>query len=158
MHRARLAVTQIFANIWVSIVIFEGQTGSIYYTVAVSIERFLVVKYPIKAKYWCSYKKTRRVAYAIFAFSVLYNIPRWWEVRAKCVWWPMDNEFIQRIRFHLRVESKYANIYVSVMFLVFIQGIPFVALLILNISIYREVSNFVNIFIWYFSYFHILST
>ncbi|GFO27068.1 FMRFamide receptor [Plakobranchus ocellatus] len=55
---------------------FMAQTGSIYTTVTVTVERFLIVLRPLKARGFCTFGKTRRVILAIFLFSILFNIPR----------------------------------------------------------------------------------
>ena len=116
-----------------------GQTASVFFVMAVTLERFLYVKFPIKSRSWCSWGKARRVAVGIFIFSILYNIPRWWEYSSQCVWWPDDQEFIYRIRFRLRNNPTYALLYINFMFLIFIQIIPFTTISILNLIIYREV-------------------
>ncbi|GFR86006.1 FMRFamide receptor [Elysia marginata] len=55
---------------------FMAQTGSIYTTVTVTVERFLIVLRPLKARGFCTFGKTRRVVLAIFIFSIVFNIPR----------------------------------------------------------------------------------
>ncbi|RUS91774.1 hypothetical protein EGW08_000482, partial [Elysia chlorotica] len=55
---------------------FMAQTGSIYTTVTVTIERFLIVFRPLKARGFCTFGKTRRLVVIIFIFSIVFNIPR----------------------------------------------------------------------------------
>ncbi len=117
----------------------EGHTGSVYFVLAISLERLLCVKYPLKARRWCSYARARKLSLGIITFAILYNIPRWWEVESRCVWWPDDQEYILRIRFLNKKYSLHTQLSVG-MYFFFIQGIPFCALVLSNIVIYREVS------------------
>ncbi|XP_035829384.1 FMRFamide receptor-like [Aplysia californica] len=55
---------------------YMAQTGSIYTTVTVTVERFLIVLRPLKARVFCTFGNVRKVTLAIFLFSILFNIPR----------------------------------------------------------------------------------
>ncbi|CAL1543112.1 unnamed protein product [Lymnaea stagnalis] len=55
---------------------YMAHMGSIYTTVTVTVERFLVVLVPLKARIFCTFGKTRKILLGVFAFSVAFNIPR----------------------------------------------------------------------------------
>jgi hypothetical protein len=111
----------------------------VYFVLAISLERLLCVKFPLKARRWCSNTRARNLSLGIITFAILYNIPRWWEVESRCVWWPDDQEYILRIRFLNEFNSLHTQLYIHIMSFVFIQGIPFFTLVLVNIITYREV-------------------
>ncbi|XP_046562609.1 FMRFamide receptor-like [Haliotis rubra] len=51
--------------------------GSSYTTLAISIERLIVVTFPLKASAWCTESRAKAAVILIFIFSALYNIPRY---------------------------------------------------------------------------------
>ncbi|KAL8580334.1 hypothetical protein ACOMHN_039545 [Nucella lapillus] len=53
-----------------------AQMASTYTTVAVTLERYLVILLPLKASSMWTYGKTRKVIIAVILFSILFNIPR----------------------------------------------------------------------------------
>ena len=53
-----------------------AQTGSAYLTMAVTIERYLAVCWPLKARFVCTIGKAKLVVACVAAFAILYNIPR----------------------------------------------------------------------------------
>ncbi|KAL7641811.1 UNVERIFIED_CONTAM: hypothetical protein RMT77_007685 [Armadillidium vulgare] len=72
---------------WVTLAAYPlgtiAQTGSVYLTVTVTVERYVAVCHPLKARSLCTYGRAK--LYVIFAalFSFLYNFPRFWEVTYK---------------------------------------------------------------------------
>ena len=69
-----------------------GSTGSIYFTMAVCIERYFVVCRP----FWYHERAipSRRYTIPIICFSVLYNIPRFFEVRTVIINGKYNNETV----------------------------------------------------------------
>lgn len=53
-----------------------AQTGSAYLTMAVTIERYMAVCWPLKARFVCTIGKAKLVVACVAAFAILYNIPR----------------------------------------------------------------------------------
>ncbi|XP_071091467.1 FMRFamide receptor-like [Haliotis cracherodii] len=55
---------------------YIAQMGSVYSTVAVTVERFVVVVTPLRARSIWTTNNARRVAIGVFVFSLGFNIPR----------------------------------------------------------------------------------
>lgn len=58
-----------------------AQTGSVWTTVAVTAERYVAVCHPLRAKSLCTYRRARCLQVIVTLAAVVYNIPRFWEVR-----------------------------------------------------------------------------
>jgi len=66
-----------------------SQTGSVYLTICVTLERYLAVCHPLKAKYLCTYGRAKIYVLLTAVFSVGYNLPRFWEVTWSETWSPI---------------------------------------------------------------------
>ena len=53
-----------------------AQTSSVYLTVGVTVERYIAVCHPLKARSWCTCRRGRVAVVVIGLFSFLYNVPR----------------------------------------------------------------------------------
>ena len=134
-------------------------TGSIYSTMAISIERFLVVCHPFYtlSNRWSS----KRYILPIVAFSVLYNIPRFFElnvqpmaqgiVRTTTGRTPVEREEVPdpKIMYSiehtaLRVDYFYNSIYRGWMNLILTAIIPFLLLIILNSLIFKKLKDILS--------------
>uniref|UniRef100_A0A182SM78 G-protein coupled receptors family 1 profile domain-containing protein n=1 Tax=Anopheles maculatus TaxID=74869 RepID=A0A182SM78_9DIPT len=73
---------QIFPKI--SLVVYPlamiAQTASVYLTLTVTLERYVAVCHPLRARALCTYGRARLYVVGILIFSILYNLPRFWEV------------------------------------------------------------------------------
>lgn len=54
----------------------SGQTSSIYFTVGISIERFIAVCYPLKVKTLCTWDRAVILSFSIYIFSSIVSIPQ----------------------------------------------------------------------------------
>ena len=53
-----------------------AQTCSAYLTMAVTIERYIAVCWPLKARFLCTIGRAKMAVGAVVSFAVIYNIPR----------------------------------------------------------------------------------
>ena len=117
---ARLPTTPIYNTILLSI---------IYLTIAVSTDRLILIKMPLKAKHILTQRATVITILLIYLFSIVYCIPYWLEQR-------FDPELKQcqlttigkRIHKYTRIHAYIPIVYV----------IPFVTLAFINITIIQS--------------------
>lgn len=117
-----------------------AQTVSVYITLTVTLERFVAVCHPLRARSLCTYGRARWYVIVIIIFSVLYNLPRFFEVTCKEYDYPEYNMTVYCIEAsNMRAEPMYVSFYIHWMYMVFLYIIPFISLAILNACIYKQV-------------------
>jgi hypothetical protein len=135
--------TSHYWSIWLYPILKICCTGSIFLTVAVSLERYLAICKPLL--YHEHQKKTKVVLISIFSISILYNIPTFFELK-----WldhiPVTNGRNRTINIgvwptELRRNSEYVEIYVLLCNVLILGVIPMVLLMFLNVSIVQEMKK-----------------
>ncbi|XP_068219861.1 FMRFamide receptor-like isoform X2 [Palaemon carinicauda] len=120
-----------------------ARTGSIYLTLILTVERYVAVCLPFRFRSLVTYGRARILVMAAAVFSVLYNLPRFWEhyyeVRAA-------NQNIERLSRPQRKEIKLALMLLAVVTVFFLCNILPCVLNILEIASIaihklREISN-----------------
>jgi 7 transmembrane receptor (rhodopsin family) len=116
-----------------------AQTSSIYLTLTVTLERYVAVCHPLRARAICTYGRARIYVIVILLYSICYNIPRFFEVALKKHDdWEFD--FIYCISAsELRDNYTYIKIYIHWMAFFCIYFIPFLCITLFNVMIYRQV-------------------
>ncbi|XP_026469632.1 FMRFamide receptor-like [Ctenocephalides felis] len=115
-----------------------AQTASVYITMTVTLERWVAVCHPLRARALCTHGRARWHLCAIALFCILYNIPRFWEVSSRE--YRIRDTTIHCVEASdLRAESLYITLYIHWSYLVFLYFIPFSSLACLNAMIYRQI-------------------
>lgn len=118
------------------------QTASVYLTLTVSLERFVAVCHPLRARSLCTYGRARIYVVGIIIFSVMYNLPKLWEGSVEMHWSEEYNTTLycpQQSSF--RDNHLYQEIYIHWMYLICMYLLPFGSLAVLNACIYRQVRS-----------------
>lgn len=118
------------------------QTASVYLTMTVSLERYVAVCHPLRARSLCTYGRARIYVIVIVAFSTLYNVPRLWEAKVTSEWSNQYNTTVYcPVQSDFRDNKFYRTVYIHWMYLICMYLVPFLALAILNAAIYNQVSR-----------------
>lgn len=133
-----------------------GMTGSIYLTVAITIERYFTVCHP----YFMFSKSWPSIIYIlpIVLFSIIYNLPKFLELEVTKIIPRTGNsttnetliediyneslEVVAKTKIEptaLRLNPVYIKIYLIYMNFIIHGIIPFITLILMNINIYRKV-------------------
>lgn len=116
-----------------------AQTASVYLTLTITLERFVAVCHPLRARALCTQGRAKIYIIVILIFSIIYNIPRYWEVS---IVEHKDSElgFIFCVfSSDIRRDKQYIKIYIQWLYLVFVYFIPFISLALLNTLIYKQI-------------------
>lgn len=72
-------VAWLYVRVYTYPLVFVGQTATIWLTVFIAGSRYIAVCMPYRAAVYCNMAITRYGVAAVAAFSVLYNVPRFFE-------------------------------------------------------------------------------
>ncbi|GBP60918.1 FMRFamide receptor [Eumeta japonica] len=114
-----------------------AQTMSVYLTLVVTIERWVAVCRPFRARALCTAARARWYVLGTAAFALLYNAPKFLEVSVERI--EDDGEFVYCITASSFRSGLYVTIYIHWMYLVVMYALPFTALAALNVCIVRQV-------------------
>jgi hypothetical protein len=106
---------------------------SVFLTVLVSAERFIAVCHPFRARIWCTLTRSVVACAMVALFSILYNLPTWWE------WESYSSSGYELRKTEFYNNPTYVLFYVNWGSFAVLRLIPFTLLIILNSLIYNEV-------------------
>ena len=75
---------ELFAKCVFGIVMWSSKVMSIYFTLLVTVERYIAVSRPLRAPFVCTLKNARIGTLCVVLFSVIYNLP-------KVLYYPVNN-------------------------------------------------------------------
>ncbi|XP_059054666.1 FMRFamide receptor-like [Achroia grisella] len=115
-----------------------AQTMSVYLTLIVTVERWVAVCHPFRAKALCTSSRARWYVLGTAAFALAYNAPKFFEAEVYTSVDDGDMIYCVRPDWEFRTEA-YVAIYIHWMYLIVMYIIPFSALAALNACIVRQV-------------------
>uniref|UniRef100_A0A1I7YWH4 G_PROTEIN_RECEP_F1_2 domain-containing protein n=1 Tax=Steinernema glaseri TaxID=37863 RepID=A0A1I7YWH4_9BILA len=108
-----------------------AQTASVWTCVAITVDRFLAVQYPLKRRLWCTPTKALLVLSIIAIVSFFYKMPSIFEVDL--------DECGRLVPTDLRQNALYIIIYNTYGYLLLLIVIPWTIMIILNVIVVRAV-------------------
>ena len=118
---------------WVHPAAFGCQVLSIWLTLAFTVDRYLMICHPFCAEPYCTISRARKVILALAIGAFLLNIPKFFEYETNMISMPPDNQ--TRATYDLTLFGRsnlFRELYHSWFYIVFVCGVPFLALAILN--------------------------
>lgn len=120
------------------------QVTSIWLTLAFTVDRYIMICHPFKAERMCRRSRARKVIIFLYIAGLLFNIPRYLEYRTKTETLPLANStevytFYGIETTALGKSDLFLELVHSWLYLIFICGIPFFTLVILNAFLIRAV-------------------
>ena len=122
-----------------------AQTSSVYITIVITMERYIVVCLPLESRSICTYTRSKRYVLLVLLISTLYNIPRFFEYEFQVVQVDPDNNpeltvtYLQSTQ--LRLNPLYIQVYVNWLYMIFMHALPFCFLTLANIMIGRTIAQ-----------------
>ena len=108
-------------------ILMTTQMSTVWLTVLVSLERYVAICYPLRAASICTMSKLRRAVTATFTISILYNIPRYFEMYVE--------EGTILAKTSAGNNAYYRYIYNCVMYSLFLYFVPLLLLIFLNVKL-----------------------
>jgi hypothetical protein len=119
-----------------------AQTGTIYTTVAFTVERYVAVCRPLQASKMCTPKRAIKVILLVTVCSILYNVPRMLEYRHSYYINPETNATVVSYETtSFGSDPIFQKVYLSYMYVPVIFLIPFLILSVLNIFLVLAVKK-----------------
>jgi hypothetical protein len=110
-----------------------AETGTIYLTVLVTVNRYISVCRPYEAASLCSVRHAQKHVIVVAVLSVLYNIPRFFEFTIKSVFDHHRNRTVDvSVPSDLGRNRIYQILYSNVLYFIVMFLVPLVTLIILN--------------------------
>ncbi|CAG9575309.1 unnamed protein product [Danaus chrysippus] len=117
-----------------------AQTMSVYLTLIVTIERWVAVCHPFRAKALCTSSRARWYVLGTATFAFAYNAPKFFEAEVIAEGNPESGEVIYCVRADMNFRTdRYVVVYIHWMYLVVMYIVPFSALAALNACIVKQV-------------------
>jgi len=120
----------------------SAHSASVYLTLAVTIERYVAICHPFKARTNFTWRQATYIVIGIFMGSFIYNLPKWWEFVAIGI---LDgNNVVVRyvpVTTSLRRNPIYEKYYCYSAYMVLIYSLPLLILILFNVLIYKAVSQ-----------------
>ncbi|KAL4705383.1 hypothetical protein ACJJTC_000155 [Scirpophaga incertulas] len=115
-----------------------AQTMSVYLTLIVTVERWVAVCHPFRAKALCTSSRARLYVFGAAAFAAIYNFPKFFEAETYESTDAGETVYCVRPNAAFRTEA-YVAVYIHWMYLIVMYIVPFTALAVLNACIVRQV-------------------
>ncbi|KAF7635451.1 hypothetical protein Mgra_00005129 [Meloidogyne graminicola] len=104
-----------------------AQTASVWTVIAITIDRYLAVRYPLHTRAWCTANRAKTVVFFITIVAVLFKMPSFFEVSL--------DECGHLMKTSLRDHRLYFTIYYTYGYLLLMLVTPFLFIIILNARI-----------------------
>ena len=115
------------------------QLCTVWITVLVAFNRFIVVCLPFRAQMLCTIARVRIQTAILFTFIVIYNIPRFYEYDIQTVWSVKYNTTrYTGVATWLKTNSLYRLIYENILYCLFVFLGPLAILVVLQVKLIRE--------------------
>lgn len=119
-----------------------SQMMSVYLTLGITLERFIAVCQPLRARSLCTIGRAQFYIIIVLIFSILYNITRFWEFSAEQYTYINTNQSGYTVTITALCKNiVYISVYDYWMYLVFLYGLPFTVLAWFNSRIYMQVCS-----------------
>lgn len=117
-----------------------AQFVTVYLTLTVTLERYIAVCHPLKARSFCTYGRAQVAVLVIVIVAFIYNLPKFWEIDVyNEKHWKYNITVYCVNPTELRSNEYYVTLYIHWMYFFVYYMFPFIALVIFNTAIYRRV-------------------
>ena len=120
---------------------YMSHTATIWMTVLLAINRYVAVCMPFRASNILTFGKTRLQVAAVFLFSVLFNIPRFFQWNLTHEVDPETNATTVRVaKSSIGHGTLFGKIYTNAMYSILVVLLPLIFLIVLNVKLIKEIN------------------
>jgi 7 transmembrane receptor (rhodopsin family) len=116
-----------------------AQTISVYMTFLISLERYIAVCHPLRARSFCTHERTKLSILVIVLLSVAYNLPKFFEIQLNEANDASYGNFYYISASAFRKSPVYIEVYIHWSYCIFMNLIPLAGITFFNLMIYRQV-------------------
>ncbi|XP_022256354.1 FMRFamide receptor-like [Limulus polyphemus] len=119
-----------------------AQTGSVWVTVIVTVERYIAVCHPLKARVFCTKRRAFLYIICVTIFAFCYNIPRFYELECVSSVDSITNSTVYNVApSEFRQNALYFEVYHVWLYLFIMYFLPILTLALLNGTIWQTVQR-----------------
>ena len=121
---------------------FMSHVATIWMTVLIALNRYIAVCKPFQAGHICTMRKTRIQVFIVFAFSVIFNLPRFFQWKLVTSVDPRTNEtLVVPFPTSIGYRSTFAFIYTNILYSIIVVVLPLIMLIMLNSRLIKEINR-----------------
>lgn len=118
-----------------------AQTVSVYMTFLISLERYIAVCHPLKARSMCTQSRTKMCIFFIILLATLYNAPKAFEIKLIEGTNEEYGTFYCVSASALRINKLYITVYIHWLYIIFMNLFPLLGITFFNVMIYCQVRH-----------------
>ena len=119
---------------------FTFQVASIWLTLAFTVDRYLMICHPLRARPYCTISRARKVVLALILTAIVLNVPKFLEYKTQLIVLPPNNATHATTDLTSFGRSKmFRALYHSWVYTACVCVVPFLALAVLNAFLARAV-------------------
>ena len=120
-----------------------AQTATIWVTVLVAVTRYIAICLPFRASRWCTVSKAKKQLAFVLLFAVLFNIPRFIELRVEYVTHDNGTTYTATAAYSGLLSHKlYYIVYDNILYFIINLVLPVFILMLLNIRMIKALMAF----------------
>ena len=118
------------------------QTVTIWMMLCVTVDRFVHVCWPLRARTWFTPSRRRLLTIAVYITGILYNIPRFFENCLLEIYNPHDNyTYTVNLLKSFANQDRYVYTYSYGMYIIFLYIVPLTALSYMNVRLIQAIHH-----------------
>ena len=116
---------------------FMAETATIWVTVLIAVNRYIIVCLPIRASQWCTLSKVKIQLAVVLLLAVLYNIPRVVRYRVIHVTRNNGTSYVTRVEMGSSSFQQFYYVYVYILPLIVTECLPLFILTLLTVRLIK---------------------
>lgn len=119
-----------------------AQFCSVWTCVAITLDRFLAIRFPLHSRSWCTEGRATKIIFFVIFLGVLFRLPSLFELNFNCSFNKKENRtFCQLYQSEMRKNADYQTVYKTYAYTLVVFLIPFSVMIVLNAVLVRTLNK-----------------